>query len=69
MASSSTAADELEIVDSDFDLDVDFGDLSLKELAASHDDLNDVPQVTRKYQKPSDCACSTSVPTKLILIA
>lgn len=58
-ASSSTAADEFEIVDSDFDLDFDFGDLSLNELAALHDDSNDVPQVTRRCQKLSDCACNT----------
>ncbi|ATY60879.1 Vps52 Sac2 family [Cordyceps militaris] len=50
--SSAPTADS-DILDSDFDLDFDFAGLSLKELAASQDDV-DALSITPKPQKPSD---------------
>ena len=52
--SSSAPAADSDILDSDFDLDFDFGGLSLKELAASQDDADTQPRIP-KPQKPSDC--------------
>ncbi|OAA69035.1 Vps52 / Sac2 family protein [Cordyceps fumosorosea ARSEF 2679] len=52
-APSSTTAGDTEILDPDFDLDFDFGGLSLKELAASQMDV-DAPPPNRKSQKPCD---------------
>ncbi|KAM3535144.1 hypothetical protein MY4038_001558 [Beauveria bassiana] len=51
--SSSTPAADADILDSDFDLEFDFGDLSIKELAASQDDTN-APPPTSNPRKPSD---------------
>ncbi|OAR01751.1 hypothetical protein LLEC1_06782 [Akanthomyces lecanii] len=52
---SSALASGPDILDSDFDLDFDFGGLSLKELAASQDDASAQPRIP-KPQKPSDYA-------------
>lgn len=52
--SGSAPAADSDILDSDFDLDFDFGGLSLKELAASHGDKDDPPEAI-KYQNAVDC--------------